>query len=409
MGGKVERYFIPAVIGFAPVVFALLTWAPVEPTVAQKIILFTALPVAIVEVFVIIVALRSGLLSWIRDARLPPLAIAALAAWLVIAIVTSVYLAPDPPVAIRWTIHWIVHLAFGFSMACLSGRLFQTGDVVGSYLAGFLVYALLFLVFVLTAWGVRTNWVGDLPAAIHIRHVGIFAAAMTGMSIGAMAGARGRFQWTCLTLIATIGFAVGVWTGSRGMVLSVIAATVAATILVPAMRRIALLGATVLALVVGIATVAWLPVPNADMMGMSREVAATTQHEVTTGRTQIWIGVIHAIARQPVLGYGAGQMPVVAPFADMGQAHNFILEILLSWGLAGLACFLIVAFYYLRRALPALREDGQRLAAPFMGMLSVLALSMIDAAMFHVMPVSIFAACAGMIAAAWHSRGKPAP
>jgi hypothetical protein len=29
---------------------------------------------------------------------------------------------------------------------------------------------------------------------------------------------------------------------------------------------------------------------------------------------------------------------------------------------------------------------------------------MIDAALFHVMPVSIFAACAGMIASAWLPR-----
>jgi O-antigen ligase len=401
MGGKAERYFVPAVIGFAPVVFARVTWAAVEPTPTQIVVLYTALPIVVAELFVIVVALRAGLVSWIRESRLPRPAVAAIAVWLLVTIGTSLFVAPSEPIAVRWTVHWIIHLAFGFSVACLACRSFRIRDLVVCYLAGFVLYALLFLVFVLTSWAVRTDWVGNLPAAIHIRHVGIYAAAMTGMSIGAMAGARGRLEWGWLIAIATIGFALGVWTGSRGMVLSVIAASVIAAILLPAMRRPAILAAVVFALAVGIAAVAWLPVPNSDMMGMSREVAATTQHEVTTGRVQIWINVIHAIAHRPILGYGPGQMPIVAPFGGMGQPHNFILQLVLDWGAVGLICFLVAAFFYMRRAFPVLRQDGEQLAAPFMGMLSLLALSMIDAAMFHVMPVSIFAACAGMVAASW--------
>jgi hypothetical protein len=94
----------------------------------------------------------------------------------------------------------------------------------------------------------------------------------------------------------------------------------------------------------------------------------------------------------------------------MGQPHNLILQILLDWGLAGFACIIVIAFYYVRRAWPELRSRGEELAAPFMGAVSLLLLSMLDAALFHVLPVAIFAACAGMMAARTRSdeRGRPA-
>jgi O-antigen ligase len=403
MGGKVERYFIPAVIGFAPVVLALVSWAAVQLSPLQAFVLYTALPVVASELFVIVVALRSGMIAWLRDLQIPPLAIAALAAWLVITVATSTFVAPFQSIAMRWTLHWVVHLTFGFAVAHLACREIRIRDTVGCYLAGFLIYCFLFILFVISAWNVRTDWVHELPGAIHIRHVGIYACAMTGMSIGAMARARSRLAWACTIAVATIGFSVGVWTGSRGMVLSTVGAVVVAAILIPAMRRVTVLGAAVLTLAIGIAAVAWLPVPNGNMMGATRQVAATTQHELTTGRLQIWTNVIHAIVRRPVLGYGPGQMPVVAPFGTMGQPHNFVLQILLDWGAAGLVCVLILAYFYVRRVMPVLREEGERYAAPLTGMMSILALSMIDAAMFHVLPVSIFAACAGMVA----SRPKP--
>jgi O-antigen ligase len=199
--------------------------------------------------------------------------------------------------------------------------------------------------------------------------------------------------------VAAVGFALGLWTGSRGMALSVVAATIVGVALVPEMRRLKAWGGAVLCLLIGLAAVAWLPTPNAKMMGVARTVSATTEHELTTGRTEIWKNVIHAVERHSVFGYGPGQMPAVAPYHSMGQAHNLVLEVLLSWGLVGFVAVLVVVLFYLRRALPAVRQEGDLLAAPFVAMTSILALSMIDAAMFHVLPVSIFAACAGMIVA----------
>ena len=404
MGGQIERYFVPVVVGLAPVIFALVTWPSGNPTPFRLIALQTALPVAAAELFVIILAFREGILRYVRDNRLPRLAVAALATWIAVGVATSLFVSPIPAIAVRWTVLWIIHLLFGISVAYLCTRNMRPGDFVICYLFGFLLYSLIFLAYVIGNWSRPIDWVHYLPGAIHIRHVAIYAAAMTGLSLGAMAAVRSRFGLALAISLATIGFGLGLWTGARGMILSVIGATVLAAALVPAMRTLRVLGSAALGLGIALAATAWLPVPNAQMMGVARQVAATTEREMTTGRLQIWSNVLDAIGRNPIFGYGPGQMPAVAPFYSMGQPHNLVLQVLLDWGLVGFACVVVASFYYLRRAIPVVREEGELLAAPATAMLSLLLLSMLDAAMFHVLPLSIFAACAGMIASRWLPR-----
>ena len=404
MAARIDRYVIPVLVGFAPVALALLTWGPNGLTQAQENVRLDAAPVFAVELVTFIIALRQGLVAWLRDNMPPALAIAALAMWVVVAIATALMVAPDSVGALRWTLHWIVHLLFGFSIAFLARRLFRIGDLIRSYLAGFVVYCLIFLAFLWLYWGRPIDWVHNLPGALHVRHVGIYAAAMTGMSIGLLADTRNRGEWICAFAIATVGFALGWWTGSRGMVVSVVGATLLGAILMRPMRKIRVLGGAALSLAIAIPAVAWLPVPDSKMMGVARAVAATTQHEMTTGRVGIWANAMHAIALRPIFGYGAGQLSIVAPFYETWNAHNLILQILVDWGFVGLGCVLVAAFFYGKRAIPVLAAEGTPLDAPLITALSLLLLSMIDAAMYDVFPVSIFTACAGLIA----SQPRPA-
>ena len=53
MGGKVERYFIPAVIGFAPFILFLLTWAPNGRSHLQDLVQVLYLPIIGAEIFTI--------------------------------------------------------------------------------------------------------------------------------------------------------------------------------------------------------------------------------------------------------------------------------------------------------------------------------------------------------------------
>src|SRR5690348_5862267 len=110
MGRKIDRYVIPVLVGLAPVALALLTWGPNGLTQAQENVRLDAAPIFAVELVVFIIALREGLLLWLRENMPPRPAIAALALWMVLAIATALMVAPDRIGAIRWTLHWLVHL-----------------------------------------------------------------------------------------------------------------------------------------------------------------------------------------------------------------------------------------------------------------------------------------------------------
>jgi O-antigen ligase len=127
---------------------------------------------------------------------------------------------------------------------------------------------------------------------------------------------------------------------------------------------------------------------------------------VTTGRTTIWKGVIGAIRERPLFGYGEGQMHTVAPYATTVQPHESILQIVLAWGLVGLACVVILALAWAVRAVPAIRREQGALVPAFMGMTAVAILSLYDGALYYALPISMFIACGALIASRWN--GTPA-
>ncbi|HSP27506.1 MAG TPA: O-antigen ligase family protein, partial [Ilumatobacteraceae bacterium] len=109
-------------------------------------------------------------------------------------------------------------------------------------------------------------------------------------------------------------------------------------------------------------TMSWLP----------SVVAAFGKDPTLTSRTDIWAGVINAIAKRPVQGYGVGGVWIdqAAPHTRAIQqqlgfvvfhSHNGYLEIALQLGLVGLALFVILLISTGRRALDLL-DSERRLA-----------------------------------------------
>jgi hypothetical protein len=94
----------------------------------------------------------------------------------------------------------------------------------------------------------------------------------------------------------------------------------------------------------------------------------------------------------------------VAPFHGLGQTHDVFLQVLLAWGVVGLACVAVLGVWYLARSIAVVRGGGPDTIAPLMAVLALASLSVIDGSLYHVLPVSIFAACAGMVASRWLPR-----
>jgi len=408
-GDKLTRYFLLAIIGFSPVALFLLTWN--LPMHDDWQILYRKLSITELgaELIVTGCAFAEGMLrAWMR-ARLDwwdKIALGALALLLVVAIGTAILASPWPFNAYLRTGFWIVHLLFGLSIAFLCGRVFSAADLTRWYVAGFVALTFVFTIFAATHLHQAIDWTFDLPAFAHIRHIGIYATPIIGLSVGWMARRELR-QWTAGFAAVFLAAVITLWTGSRGP-FAALTAAILICMLLPRMRASKVWGGFLLAVGLAAAFVAVLPVP-ASNMGVVRAVTATTESDdVGTGRTQLWHLVIHAIERRPLFGYGEGQMAVVAHFGRMAQPHNLVLQLLLAWGLVGLICAVILAFWFLRRAIPAVRAEERDLLGPALAMGGLLALSMIDAALYHVLPISIFAACAGMVASGW-SREPACP
>lgn len=405
MGSRVERYFIPAVIGFAPLLLLLLTWAPDGPTSAQAIIKGIYAPVIGAEIFVIVIAFAQALFGAARRWSWPWLATGAIVVLLTIAIATAIF-APSPAAARTWTVIWVIHLLFGFSVAHLCGAAFRAGDLVRTYLLGFTLFLIGLVLFAMSVSDPGFDWVRGWPAAGHIRHLGYYIAAMIALCAGIAATERRRGVLVALFLLALCSFAFALWSGSRGVIVGVVGGLIAALVLLPRMRRPVVWIGTGVALLLGGGVAALIPAPDNPILGFARTVTQTVDSgNVTTGRTEIWRGVIDAIRERPLFGYGDAQMSTVAHFYDMQTPHDVVLQIWLAWGVVGLACVAVLAVWFLLRSLPAIRADSA-LVPPFVAMLVLAAFSTIDNSLANPMSVSIFAACAGMVASGWRGEAR---
>jgi O-antigen ligase len=407
MGGKVERYFIPAVIGFAPFILMLLTWAPNGRSHLQGLAQVLYIPITGAEIFTIVVALREGLIGAMRRWSWQRLPTAALLVWISIAIVTAIT-AASPEAARWWTFFYLLHLCFAFSITHLCTRTLGRRDLIAAYMVGFVAFVAGAAAFETQVADPAFDWIGGWPAVTHIRHFGYYASASTAMGIAFAATERRPRVLALLFLFCTVGFGFALWTGSRGAVIGVAGATGAGLILFPAMRRIAVWAGAALSLALG-AVIASLAPAHGILMGVGRTVTQTVDSgDVSTGRTRLWLNAIGAIEKRPLFGYGEDQMGTVAPFGTLGQTHEIFLQILLAWGVVGLACIAILAVWFLRRSLPAVRSSEADLLAPILAMFALATMSLFDGSLFHVLPVGMFAGCAGVIASRW-SRPEQAP
>lgn len=397
-GPALDRWLVPLMVGFAPVLLLLWSWAPSGAwTQAQVAIRAYSVPVVAAELLVIGLALRQGLLSALRAIAWPRLVPAAACLLLAIMLATAVF-APDPARALTFTGYWIVHILFGLSVWRLCGTGLRPADLIGAYLAGFVLFVACFALFVgQVAQPERFDWTRGLPAGTHIRHLGYYAAAIFGLSAGLMATAKGRRAWGAAFAVATLAAGLAFWTGSRGTIAAALAGLIVGVVLLPLARRLRCWAGALGALGLGALVTTWLPSPAANM-GFARTLEASAGDNIATGRTVMWRLVLEAIGDRPLFGYGENQMHFVATFSTMKQPHNLLLQILLAWGAIGALCVLVLAAAYARRALPVVRADRGELAAPVMAMATLFAFSLFDGALYYALPISLFAACAALVA-----------
>jgi len=400
---KLARFFVPCVVGLAIPVFVALAWSPDGRwSAAEYSIRDYAAVIVITEFFTILVAIREGLLTAIARGNWPRGAVIA-AVVLALLIATTPAFAPDKPTAVILAVYWLFHGAFALALTHLSGRVFQPRDLVHAWMAGFAIFVIEFFLFIheIPDWQ-NFDWKWGFMGFPHIRHAGYYLGAMAALSLGAMAVAETRREWWWSWLSAAFAFGIALWTGSRGAVFAVIGAVAVGMLLFPLFRTIRTWCGTLASMIAALIVVWIAPAAPYYLMGLGHAVQQTESADVTTGRTTIWKNVIGAIRHRPLFGYGDGQMREVAPFADIVQPHDSILQVTLAWGLAGLACVAVLAVVFLSRALPAVRREQGPLVPVFTAMTALAILSLYDGDLYYAFSTSIFLACGAVIASQWN-------
>jgi len=421
-GVQIDRLLIPALIGFGPTLILLLTWDPQGVTTfGSRAIREYAMPIIAIEGLVIGLAALEGLFAWLWRSRPPRLVLLCLAGWAAVAWGTAVLVAPFERFSLFMTGLWMVHGLFGLAVAFLAMRAkFDARHLFTAMLVGFCAYALGFAVFAFQVDDpARFRWLFDMPGLGHLRRSGIYATAILGLCVGGFAIWRTRLALAILACAA--GFFLVVWSGSRGPIPALLAATAIGLMLFPAMRKPRVLLLLGLAAAAGIALALLFPIPTgapaggaggaggagaaelADRLGGSRLVA----DQSTSGRADFWRAIVERIEERPWFGHGEGQTAFVLQRQWVANAHNLVLQLLFAWGIVG-TLFVAVPAAWVAKFVVVEARRRQGLIVPFFcGATALLAQSMVDGTIYDVASTCLFAACVGT-AAGLALRGRAA-
>ncbi|AKM07524.1 O-antigen ligase family protein [Pelagerythrobacter marensis] len=367
------------------------------------VILFYAVPVVAVELAVIILAIVTGFDLRASFAALAPTTRLGAGLWIIAAATASLIIAADPAAAYPLLFSTIVHAVFGLALCSLmtaTGGAYRR-TVMCAAGAGVLLYAAVFTTIVLVELrNPAFNWIGVGIGITNIRQLGFFGLALSCISLGLSQGLDGK-----LRAIAGIGAAAGFWltilSGSRVAFAAAILVAIALCTLVDRQYRLRFAGLALAALAVAMPA-SYLLVPH-EAWGLdrilSRGLIGDDINQYSSGRLAIWRDTLAAIGERPLFGHGEGQFrsQVAAAGGGLNHPHNAVLQFLYQWGIvgtAGLALMLSASAMQLRRL--ARHAEGTDLAA-FGTLAGLVAIAMLEGALYHTYPVMIAVLCLAVL------------
>ena len=235
---------------------------------------------------------------------------------------------------------------------------------------------------------INHDWVHNILYASNIRHIGYISSLCLPLALPFLLSTSPRIKVAALVYM-TVGWAFVFWMGGRGTFLSLILATGLAIYIQPRVWLPA-----VFTIATG-AALSLLFVTNNPSLNLVRifELSPTTEtmDEMSSGRLTIYL---NSLARLSVsdgslfFGSGADAFRFLTPSATQvdkfAHPHSIVVQILLSYGLAGSLIATLTMLLLLRNWLrqismkPAATDTAFILAST-----SVLSAAMIDGPLYH--------------------------
>jgi O-antigen ligase len=213
-------------------------------------------------------------------------------------------------------------------------------------------------------------------------------------------GGRGKWglESGLAVLCALLTWTGLAWSGSRAAALGTLVALACWFWRAPGEERRRLLLAAIVFAVAAAGISHLLGSPYWEMgweRAFTRTIASTDVKGLSSSRDSLWAFTWKAIQASPWLGHGADGYRYLTPRQDGDQPHNFVLQFLLDFGLAGAVPFLgliaLLLWQGLRRKLCAM----ERAAGALLAGATVAAL--LDGVFYHavvLLPVAVLAGAA---------------
>ena len=371
---------------------ALLTW---QVPYTTTFIRHYSITVLAIELAVIVSALLVGRSLFRTFQQLHP--ITRIAALVIIGItgVTTLLVAPDRYGASIHLIITIIHCLFAVAAADmlasftrLERRHLAIALALGLTVYGMISYAL--------ALSVRNdpdfNWWRFGAGVTHVRHIGYYGVALTGLAGGLLVSAPDSRRMALFMLPLTMGFALTAWSGARTSFIAAIGIILLLIALAPRAGRLRASQLCLLSFAIALPLSAlFIPAP---FWGIWRILSTSLAqggdlNSYSTGRLTIWRETLKLIAERPLLGHGEGQFRqlITVERGLINHPHNALLQVLFQWGVIGTLAVVVLVMNPLRNLRNAIRKEAES-AFPAIGLLGSLgAISVVDDPLFYPFPL----------------------
>ncbi len=242
----------------------------------------------------------------------------------------------------------------------------------------------------------RLNWKGGPIGFWHVRIWGMFLAVGIVMGVGLIL--RSETATRKIVLWALVAVLIGLlfWSGSRASALGMIGSLVFATVLFPK-RMLPVWPPLALAAAVGIALSFVPEIPNSTY-GILNSLAETVESEnldgTSGGRLTMWRDALTLVEQRPLLGHGFDQYRFVnfGRFEWALQPHNEVINMLVQSGVIGLFLIAFLMFrFWLKGYLRIRRSMSVARMGAFMGLNTLLIISLFDGSLYHPEPLMLAA------------------
>jgi O-antigen ligase len=187
-------------------------------------------------------------------------------------------------------------------------------------------------------WSLRSSS-GVFPFYGHSRIFGLHMMVGVTSSLALLLGsAQTRAERLVTTTMAAVTFGGLFWSGGRAPIAGVATGLVILLWRGPSRDRMAILRWASIAGIagLGLSLLQWTPEKHMGWWtAVERTAAATSLNELSSTRLDFWKITWQAIFDRPWLGQGADAYRFLTPKLDGVQPHNWILQLLLDFGLVG--------------------------------------------------------------------------